>query len=131
MRYLICYDAAWVNKTCGCIPDSRPFGSAQGRLFAKNAKDGTPTVLLMLAGSKTWATGRAVCGEEGAESGANGENGPIDERAARSVSGDAGPGHEEDWERGAVGRSECSISADGAGADAGSASEDPRPQGQG
>jgi Abortive infection alpha/Protein of unknown function (DUF2806) len=35
---------------------ARPFGSAQGRLFAKNAKGRASTVLVMPARSKAWAT---------------------------------------------------------------------------
>jgi hypothetical protein len=39
MRYLICYDARWINELASASP-TPPFDSAQGRLFAKDAKDG-------------------------------------------------------------------------------------------
>lgn len=47
MRCLICYDATWINKLAPAF-----------RLphFAKNAKEGAPTVLLMPVSFKGWAT---------------------------------------------------------------------------
>jgi hypothetical protein len=39
-----------------------PLRQAQGRLFAKNAKDGAPIVLVMPARSKAWATSQNVVG---------------------------------------------------------------------
>ena len=98
-------------------------------LAEKKITFGEAKELLKLAERRSDFEGGAVRGEEGHDAGPGGENGSLDERAARSVSGNAGRGGQEE-RNGEVGGSECAVGTARSGANAGGEGEDSRPQGK-